>query len=184
MNQILFSVYVCLGASVEGTGHCDFSNSGTKEVRAYNPSSLEKMGMLREPCPPPTHPLTLPLYSGSPGFRFQTLTANTSLPELMEMQPLLAYHSRLPLGFTFWQDLCRGRTMELYFSPPLLTQAGCVYILPVSVYITTPPPEPDITTERTCCSLPARPPLPNWVHKPKGHNYCGGVMCRNQSPCP
>lgn len=54
------------------------------------------------------------------------MAADTSLPELTGMQPLLAYHSRLPLGFDLQQALCYKRTLEPSFL--LLIQAGCVYI--------------------------------------------------------
>lgn len=71
------------------------------------------------------------------------------------MQPLLTYHSRLPLGLDLWQDLCYGRTMGPYFL--LLTQAGCL-----SVYITIPQNQ-RLEWRGTAITLPARPALPSWA---------------------
>ena len=71
--------------------------------------------------------------------------------------------------------------MGLYFSPPLLTQAGCVYILPVSVYITTPPPEPEIRTRGPAASSQPGLPHPTGRINPRAtiivEGSCAEIQC-------
>lgn len=118
---------MCLRASVEGQD-TDFSTRYQGSVGLQSQS--EKMHA-HGPLPSPTHPLTLSLYSGSPGFRFQTLTLTNDCKHFSSRTDgdaaLTCIPSRLPLGFTFWQDLCRGRTVGSFLTTAANSGRMCLY---------------------------------------------------------
>lgn len=126
--------------------HYKHSSSGAKKVQAC-PHSLSRLASL-------AIPRALPLLP-PPAVLWDSVTENTTLLELMGMQPLLPHHSRLPLGLDLWQGLCYERTMRPYFS---LTQAGCFSLHHCSL-------EAEIRMERTHCS-PSRPDLPYEARPP------------------
>ena len=145
--------------------HRKHSSSGAEKVQAC-PHSLSGSASFALPRALPLLPPLAVLWDSSS--RPWPMTENTALLELMGMQPLLAHHSRLPLGLGLWQRVSCGRTMGPYFS--LLTQEGCFSLHHCSS-------EPEISMERTHFPRAGQACLMQLgLHKSKGHSYCKWIV--------
>lgn len=121
MCNTVFTYVHASGPGVRGQKTETTVIGSVQELPKFRLQPFPPLKRIAHPCPALQSVLQDSSFSPGP------MTGNTSLLGLIEMQPLLAYHSRLPSEVDLWQDPRCGRTLGPYFL--LLTQTGCVYIL-------------------------------------------------------